>query len=189
MGNATTKSGNRQRALEARRRANAEREARERAIVQSLKEFLDELDKLEHIEQSAAKDEEAALARAAEQIARIERELNERLERVRRSAQEKATTIRRAAGAAAKVLRTNGETIAGIAAQSGQTQARVRELLRLADSEQDEAGGQGEQAAQGEQGEDATVAGGADTAVPVGDPSPVSEEAAAVDPATEALSA
>lgn len=181
MRNATKKSGNLQRALEARRRANAEREARERAIVQSLKEFLDELDKLEHIEQSAAKDEEAALARAAEQIARIERELNERLERVRRSAQEKATTIRRAAGAAAKVLRTNGETIAGIAAQSGQTQARVRELLRLADSGQDEAGGQGE---------DATGAGsGADSAAPVGDPSPVSEEAAAVDPATEALSA
>ena len=44
MGKATTKSGNLQRALEARRRANAEREARERAIVQSLKEFLDELD-------------------------------------------------------------------------------------------------------------------------------------------------
>ena len=97
MGKATKKSGNLQRALEARRRANAEREARERAIVESLREFLDELDKLEHAEQSAAKDEEAALAKAAEQIARIERELNERLERVRRGAEEKATTIRRAA--------------------------------------------------------------------------------------------
>lgn len=187
MSKATTKSRNLQRAMEARRRANAEREARERAIVQSLKEFLDELDKLEHTEQSAAKDEEAALARAAEQIARIERELNERLERIRRSAEEKATTIRRTAGAAAKVLRANGETIAGIAAQSGQTQTRVRELLRLADSEQHDAG---EEAPQGEHAEDATVTdGGADTAAPVGDTSQPSEDAATVDPATEALSA
>ena len=192
MGKATKKSGNLQRALEARRRANAEREARERAIVESLREFLDELDKLEHAEQSAAKDEEAALAKAAEQIARIERELNERLERVRRGAEEKATTIRRAAGAAAKVLRANGESIAGIPAQSGQTQARVRELLRLAaDSEhQDEAG---EQLPQGEHdglgGAAEGAGGGADAAAPVGDGSAGSVDAAASDPATEALSA
>ena len=192
MGKATKKSGNLQRALEARRRANAEREARERAIVESLREFLDELDKLEHAEQSAAKDEEAALAKAAEQIARIERELNERLERVRRGAEEKGTAIRRAAGAAAKVLRANGESIAGIAAQSGQTQARVRELLRLAaDSEhQDEAG---EQLPQGEHdglgGAAESVGGEADAAAPVGDGSARSVDAAASDPATEALSA
>ncbi|WP_235717126.1 hypothetical protein [Mycolicibacterium goodii] len=186
MGKATTKSGNLHRALEARHRANAEREARERAIVQSLKEFLDELDKLEHTEQAAAKDEEAALARAAERIARIERELNERLERIRRSAEEKATAIRLAAGAAAKVLRANGETIAGIAAQSGQTQARVRELLRLAESEQHEAGGQAPRA----EHEDVTVAdGGVDTAAPGGDAAQQSGDTAVVDPATTALSA
>lgn len=186
MGKATTKSGNLQRALEARRRANAEREARERAIVQSLKEFLDELDKLERTEQSAAKEEEAALAKAAEQIARIEREMNERLERVRRSAEEKATTIRRSAGAAAKVLRANGETIAGIAAQSGQTQTRVRELLRLADSEQS---GAGEEPPRGEDVEDATVAGrGADSAAAVEHPQ-ARGDGAAVDRATDALSA
>lgn len=189
MGKATTKSGNLQRALEARRRANAEREARERAIVQSLKEFLDELDKLEHAEQSAAKDEAAARARAEEQIARIERELNERLERIRQSAQEKATTIRRTAGAAAQVMRTNGETIASIAAQSGQTQTQVRELLRLADTEQDDAGEQTPQDAHAENS--ATVPnGGADTPASLSEAAQMSEGVAAVDdPATEALSA
>jgi len=187
MGKATTKSGNLQRALEARRRANAEREARERAIVQSLKEFLDELDKLEHAEQSAAKDEAAARARAEEQIARIERELNERLERIRQSAQ--ATTIRRTAGAAAQVMRTNGETIASIAAQSGQTQTQVRELLRLADTEQHDAGEQTPQDAHAENS--ATVPnGGADTPASLSEAAQMSEGVAAVDdPATEALSA
>jgi len=144
MGKTMTKSSNLQRALEARRIANAEREAREQAIVRSLSEFLGELDKLDHAEQSAARSEETARAKAAEQIARIERELNERVERIRQAAEEKAAGIRQAAGAAAQVMRANGETVASIAAQSGQTQARVRELLRLADSE-DHSGAAGDQ--------------------------------------------
>ncbi|MDW5610441.1 hypothetical protein [Mycolicibacterium sp. D5.8-2] len=187
MGKAATKSGNLQRALEARRRANAEREARERAIVQSLKEFLDELDKLDHAEQCAARDEAAARARAQEQIGRIERELAARLERIRGRAAEKASAIGRAAGAAAQVMRTNGETVAGIAAQSGQTQSRVRELLRLADSEQDGAGARGG----GHAEESARIAvGSAGAVASMGDGPQVSGDAAGADAAgTEALSA
>lgn len=186
-----TKSGNLKRALEARRIANAEREARERAIVQSLKEFLDELDKLDHTEQTAARDAEAARAKAAEQIARIEKQLNERLERIGRNAEAKAAVIRQAAGAAVQTMRANGETVASIAAQSGQTQSRVRELLRVADSDKDDQDQAGDQAASANglaevSGPSTAVS---EAAAPVGEATYTAEREPTVPPADEALTA
>lgn len=186
-----TKSGNLKRALEARRIANAEREARERAIVQSLKEFLDELDKLDHTEQTAARDVEAARAKAAEQIARIEKQLNERLERIGRNAEAKAAVIRQAAGAAVQTMRANGETVASIAAQSGQTQSRVRELLRVADSDKDDQDQAGDQAASangltGVSGPSIAVS---EAAAPVGEAAYTAEREPTVPSADEALTA
>lgn len=182
MGKGRTKSGNLQRALEARRVATAEREAREKAILHSLSEFLDELDKLAHAEAAAIKEQESARAKAAEQIAKIESALSERIERIRLSAEEKTVRIGQAAGEAAQVMRANGETIASIAAQSGQSQARVRELLRLADSEHSTARDRSPG------GDHPEGAGSVDVAATAGD-EPVGDDAGAVEAAAEALSA
>lgn len=132
MANATTKNAVKQRVLEARRAANAAREAREAAIVDGLSQFLAEVDRAAAVGTKLEEQVAAARAKAAERVERIERETEERVARLAEAAREEASRCERAAGEAVRRLREQGETVAAIASQTGQSQNRVRDLGKLA---------------------------------------------------------
>lgn len=117
MEKTTSKKLARARILEQQAAAAAERKARERQNAENLTEFV--------VATAKSEDVDAWLA--------------ERIEKAKEVAEARRNSHLVAAGKALQAMRFRGETVTGIAAQAGITPAKVREYLKLATSDKDNA--------------------------------------------------
>lgn len=130
-----TKHTARARVLKARHAANAERAAREAAIVDTMADLMGELDALATLDSRTETKIAEIETKTHERITALQQEMARRSERVREQAQAKATAHEKAAGAALRQLRAQHESVASIAAQTEQSPARLRALLKTQDAE------------------------------------------------------
>ncbi len=109
MEKTTSRKLARARVLERQRTEAAAREARERANLADLTEFLVQSAHLEQVDERVA----------------------ERIEKVKAEGEERRQRHRVAAGKALHAMRMRGEAVAAIARQTGLSQGQVRDLVRI----------------------------------------------------------
>ncbi len=126
----STKHKARTRVLQARQAVNAERRARETAIVATMADLLGELDALAALDSRTETKIAEIAEKTSERITVLQQELDRRIDKMREQAQVKATAHEKAAAAALRALRAQHESVASIAVQTGQSPARLRALLK-----------------------------------------------------------